>query len=401
MTPSPGVQPTHTIAKPLVGRASLRERWATMAHVAIAMMFHDRLKLIGTLAGVFFAVVLSNQQAGTFLGLLRKNTMFVDHSNADIWIVPPDTFQLVAGRNISDAVLNSARSTPGVAWAEPLLFGVTTMVLPEGGTEQVTLVGTKAPRFPGGPWNMVVGSPEVLLDPDTMIFEDSQREKYGNLSLGSWREVGGYRVRAGGFTWGLLPFAPAYAFADLPLARRILNVPTNRQTFVLAGVQPGVSVDEVAAQLQKRVPEVKVVSRDRFRREIVNYLLTQTAIGVSFGTSTMFGLIIGFVTVSLSMFSSVVDNIRQFGTLKAIGSTTSDLAKLLIVQSVIFALLGSLIGIAAVVKIAEATRSPKLAIVLPPQMLAGTVVLMILLCVSASCLSLLRLRKVEPGMVFR
>ena len=133
----------------------------------------------------------------------------------------------------------------------------------------------------------------------------------------------------------------------------------------------------------------------------MKYLLLRTPIGFTFGTSTFFGLLVGFVIVALSMFSSVVDNLREFGTLKAIGATTSDLAKLLFVQSVTFALMGSLIGLFLVTRLADAVRSPKLGIILPPAMLGGTTALMVLLCVVASTLALLRIRKVEPGMVFR
>ena len=138
-----------------------------------------------------------------------------------------------------------------------------------------------------------------------------------------------------------------------------------------------------------------------YSRSIVRFLLTRSPIGVTFGTSTLFGLIVGFVIVALSMFSAVVDNLREFGTLKAIGATTWDLAKLLLVQSVAYAWLGSLIGLALVTRLAEAIRSPKLAVILPPQLLLGTTLLMTVLCISASSLALLRIRKVEPAMVFR
>ena len=39
-------------------------------------------------AGVVFATLLATQQAGTFLGLMSKNTMLIDHSGADIWVIP-------------------------------------------------------------------------------------------------------------------------------------------------------------------------------------------------------------------------------------------------------------------------------------------------------------------------
>jgi len=294
-----------------------------------------------------------------------------------------------------------ARETRGVAWAEPLLYGIADVALPSGGSEEVSLSGSEPPRFAGGPWNMVAGTPEVLSLPDAVVFEDSQRDKLGDINLGSLRELNGHRVRVAGFTWGLLPFAPPYAFANSALARSILHIPPGRLSFVLIGVQPGQDPKAVAAAIQARLPEVEVVPRTVLQHNIVVYLLTKTALGISFATSTLFGLLIGLVIVSLTMFSSVVDNIRQFGTLKALGTSTSDLAKLLAVQSLVYGVVGSLIGLATVLAIAAVLRSPNLALILPSGVVIGTIFIMVLLCIFASALSLLRLRKVEPAMVFR
>jgi putative ABC transport system permease protein len=101
------------------------------------------------------------------------------------------------------------------------------------------------------------------------------------------------------------------------------------------------------------------------------------------------------------MFSTVVDNMREFGTLKAIGATTLDLARLLWVQAALFGLLGSLIGLALITQIASATRSPNLAMQLPPLLLGVTPLFMVGMCVVASGLALMRLRSLEPAMVFR
>ncbi len=376
-------------------------RWRTMITIAWRMMFHNKLKMAGTLIGVVFAVVLSNQQAGTFLGLIKKNTMFVDYSGADLWVVPPSTLTLQASKPMGIAALYTARATPGVAWAEPLIYGGAAIQLPAGGSEPVQFVGTSAPRFAGGPWNVVAGSRESLMRPNTMIFEDSERERLGGLNLGSVREVNGTKVQVGGITWGLLPFGPSFAFAEYELARRMLRIDADQTHFVLLGLQPGADAEAVKRSIMAHSPDLKVVGREEFRGMIISFLLRRSPIGITFGTSTVFALIVGFVIVSLSMFSAVVDNIREFGTLKAIGATNGDLAKIVVTQSITFALMGSLIGLALITRIAAAIRSPKLAVQLPPQMLLGTTVVMVLMCVAASSLAVLRLRKVEPGMVFR
>ncbi len=383
-------------------KASNALRWRMMARVAVRMMLHDKLKMLGTLAGVVFAVLLATQQAGTFLGLLYKNVMLVDNSGADIWIIPPSTYQFIGGtKPIPESTLMYASVTPGVAWAQPLVYGAGSVTLPDGGSEGVTIVGTKAPVYAGGPWNLVVGDVHALERPNTMIFEHGERNKLGGLNLGSVREVNGTRVQAGGFTWGLLPFGASFSFAEYELARRLVGLAPGEVSFVLVGVEPGEDPKQVRARLAERLPDVEVHTNAEYDRLIVENLLVRTPIGLTFGTSAMFGLLIGFVIVALAMFSSVIDNIREFGTLKAIGATTKDLAKLLAVQAVSYAVLGSLIGLALVTRVAEAIRSPRLAILIPRELMLIMMVLMCLMCVMASGLALLRVRKVEPGMVFR
>ena len=283
----------------LTGVAPFGLRMRAMARVALRMMFHDKLKLIGTVAGVVFAVLLAVQQLSILFGLLDKNTMFVDHSGADLWIVPPNTELLQPGEQMSDTVLTLARTTPGVDLAEPLLFTGGTLKKPNGGSEPVSLVGTALPAKLGGPWDIVAGDVKELGQPDTLFFEDSEREKYGGLNLGSVRELNGHQIRVGGFTWGLLPFGPAYCFGEIDLVRTLTNTPTDRMNFVLVKTRAGADVASVQRALGARIPEVLVLERKQYARSIVVTLLKQQ-LGMSFGISTSFGLIIGFVIVSLS-----------------------------------------------------------------------------------------------------
>jgi hypothetical protein len=198
-----------TAPAPIARRASLLGRWGTMSRLALRMAFHDRTKFAAAVIGVVFAVLLSDQQAATFLAIVNRNVMVVDNSDADIWIMPPATEILQPGKLLSQSPLNQARGTPGVAWAEPILVGGATVALPQGGSEQVALIGTRGPAWKGGPFNMVAGSADALAEPDAMIFEDSDREKLGGLNLGTVREVNGRRIKVVGFTWGLVPFGPA------------------------------------------------------------------------------------------------------------------------------------------------------------------------------------------------
>jgi putative ABC transport system permease protein len=390
-----------TSAQPITTRASVLQRARTMARVGVRMMFFDKLKLLGTMLGVVFAVVLSNQQLGTFLGLIYKNQMLVEKTGADLWILPAGAETLAAGKTVPMTDAFQARTTKGVETAEAMLLGAGTVKLPAGGTEAMTIVGVQGPRYSGAPWDALKGDKSAFNRPDTMFFEEADREVFGGVNVGSVREIAGRNITCGGLTWGLIPFGPSYGIADYELARELLKAPNDQTNYVAIYTTPGTDPKAVKVLLQPKVGQSQVVTKAEFKALIVHNILTKTAIGITFGTSTVFGLIVGFVIVSLSMFSAVVDNIREFGTLKAVGATNVDLALILLVQSTIFGALGSLLGLGLVTMMAKGIRSPKLSLVMPPWLTFGTFGLMILMCCFASGLALLRLRKVEPAMVFR
>ena len=169
---------------------------------------------------------------------------------------------------------------------------------------------------------------------------------------------------------------------------------------MLVRARPGTNIRALQRDLARRLPDLRVSTTKEFHDSIVSSLM-RAQLGISVGTSTAFAVIVGFVVVALSMFSAVVDNVREFGTLKAKGATTLDLAKLLLVQAVTYAFSGTTIGLFLVTRMAEGMRSPNISLVLPPEIFFGTYGLLVVLCILASSLALWRVRNVEPGMVFR
>lgn len=380
---------------------TLYPRLVILFEIATRMALHDRMKLLGALLGVVFATFLGGQQLGIFLGLVQKNTLLSDGIEADIWIAPKGTEQAEASTTLPERFVFEARVTPGVAWADPLLFSTGTLVTDDGTSEPVRILGFDANTGHGGPWNVVAGDPASLRVPGTVFLDTIDRKKHQGTNLGSIREIQGRQVQVTGFTSGLQPFGPTFAFTDFEHALRLFNRVDRRPHFVLVGVEEGSDPAQVVERLQAAMPDADVFTGAEYHARIVQYLLTETQIGVSFGTSTLFGLIVGFVIVGLTMFSGVVDNLREFGMLKAIGATTWDLAFVLVLQAAGYAVAGSGLGLLLVGLIAKAIRSPALVLILPPWLVFGAPALMLVVCVSASVLALFRIRGLEPGMVFR
>jgi putative ABC transport system permease protein len=375
-------------------------RWRVAVRTGWAMMSHSRLRFAGTLLGVVFAVVLVCQALGTLMGLLDKSVMFVRNTRADLWIVPRGVEIFGVGRPISIAALSVARGTPGVDRAEPLIVSGSTVTRPDGGAEQLFVVGVQAPYDLGGPWNLVVGDRSVLSQPDTVIHEDTYRENFGGLNLGGVREIAGRRVITGAFTWGLATFQGPFCFADYTLAREMTGTPADRTSMVLVTAAPAVR-REVQTRLQERLPDCWVLTQQEFIARCFRAMLTRTPIGATFGAISVFGLLVGAVVVSLAMFTAVIDLTREFGTLKAIGMSMPDLSTLILAQGVIYGVIGSIVGLGLTTLVVGGMRSPKLALVVPPWLVGICVPLMIGMCCMAAALTLLRLRRVEPAIVFQ
>ena len=372
-----------------------------MARVAVRMTFHDKLKTAGSVFGVIFAMVLANQNLAIMSFLMHRNTMFVDSSGADLWIVPAGTRILVGGRLLPMDKLLQAQVVDGVEWASPVLWRDVVMKLPNGGSEPLTLIGTRAPELRGGPWNIVSGKADDLLVPDSVIFEDSYRERFGGLNLRDPRELNEHGVVAAGFTWGLVPFGPSYAFAEFDLAREIMHVDADQVNYVLVKLKPGTNPAQVKGELQQRMPEVDVLTSAELRSTIREFVLLEQGVGPMLGTSTLLGIIVALAVVSLTMLSAVLDNLREFGTFKAIGATNRDIMKILVIQSLLVAGMGSVIGVVLVAVMARSARSPQLMLPISPYVLAATIVVLTVVSILASGLALARIRKLEPAMVFR
>ena len=177
-------------------------------------------------------------------------------------------------------------------------------------------------------------------------------------------------------------------------------MPSDELSFVLVDVAEGADVARVKADLERRVPSAMVLARDEFH-DLITYTLLSQQLGITFGVSTLFGLVIGFVIVLLSMYSAVLDNLRELGTLKAIGFSNLDLMRMLVVQAIVYALIGSVLGLGLVAGAAEGIRSANLSLVIPSTLVMITPVAMVVLCVAASFLAFYRAARLEPGIVFR
>lgn len=372
-----------------------------MLRLALRQLLDAPSKSAGTLIGVIVSVFLMAQQMSILLGILGRVAAFADGTSADLWITSVAT----ENTDITDSVplvrVAQAASTEGVEWAAPVVQGMSRLTRPDGVRELVKVVGVERPRYAGLALTLAPGTrPGALHGPGRILLSWNDRPSYGFPAPGERVELGNQTAFIGGFFDGLDPHgAYSYVFANLEDARSWLAFPADRATFVAVGVEPGRDRHLVRRRLQARLPDTRVVTSAELRSMETGFFLQRTPVGLVFGMGTAVAAFIGAIIVAITLYSSVIDRLRDYGTLKAIGATQGDLLRILLSQAWIFFSVGSAVGLFAffVVK-AHATQAPMQS---PPWMVAIVLLTSFVSCTGASMLAIRRVLCIDPAIVFR
>ena len=371
-------------------------------NIARRTLLCDRGKLLAGLVGVIFSVVLVNVQGGLFFGLIEKAGLLVDRSHADIWVGHRGMHNVDFPHQIPERWIHRVRSIPGVAEAEPLRILFSEMSLPDGNFEGVMIVGVSEGTELGRAYEVVEGHPDALSYADGVIVDQCDDAKLIDPAIGETREVGGQRVRVTGKCWGILGFlVTPYVFTTYDRAVELFGGDPSLASYFLVRVEPGVDREQVCAEIRRRLGDVSAVTSDEYAAISAEYWMTRTGIGLSFGAATFLGLLVGLVMVGQTLYAMVLDRISEFATLKAIGATEREIVMLLTAQSTLVAVVGIAIGILFTIVLQSLISTPRATVNIPLPLYIGSAALVFVICLAASALPYLRVRRVDPHSVLQ
>lgn len=99
-----------------------------MASLAIKNLFHEKVRLVVTLTGIVFSVILTAVQLGIFQGFIAASTDIVGKSNADLWIVSQNVTHVEQGVEFSESNLYKVLEIGGVERAEKQIVSLGTQM---------------------------------------------------------------------------------------------------------------------------------------------------------------------------------------------------------------------------------------------------------------------------------
>ena len=369
--------------------------------LAFRNLFHDRIRLAVTLVGILFSIVLVAVQLGLYLGARNLILSMIDRADGDLWVMAYGTKNFEEAQPISVREKFAALSTPGVAKATPLIASFTEWRKPTGGSTIVVLIG--ADHEDGGlsPWNVIEGDVTGLGARDAVIVEKSYLSDLGITGAGDTAQIGAARVRITGLTEGIRSFTVTpYVFSTLNRARTLLDMPADKITYVLVKLEPGADAKAVQSEIRKSVPDSEVLTKAEFRTRSLNHWLFATGAGVALIGGAILGLIVGTVIVAQTLYSSTKDHLNEFATLRALGSSSGYIHRVILAQAALSAVLGYVLGMTIAMAIVYFSERTALPIVMTPALAALLLGLTLGMCAVSAISAIGKVMRIDPAMVF-
>lgn len=373
-----------------------------MVSIARKNLFHDKIRFVVAQAGITLAVVLITIQLGVYLAFLANTSVLIDHTEADVWVTAHGLENFDFGRPFSEKKLYQVREVPGVLWAEKYMLAFGYWKTPSGSQETVQMVGFNPETLVGAPWDIVRGNPQDVKYFNSVFYDQAETNRLGDLPIGGETEINNRRVRVVGITRGAKSFIQSpYIFTSFKNALHLSFVNKGNTVYILVKVAPGYSVQEVRQRLSETLRDVDVYTSKEFSDRTRRYWTVNTGMGAALLAVALLGLVIGTIIVGNTIYTSTTEHLKEFGTFKAIGASNWDLYKIIIEQALVNSVVGYGSGMFVSYWVVQAMRKGNLAVLLPWPVIVGVYVVTALMCLGSSVLSIYKVTKIDPALVFK
>ncbi len=374
-----------------------------MVDLALKTLLHDKVRFAITVSGVAFAVTLVLMQVGLFQGLLGNASITIEKTDAELWITSKNTPNVDFAHTFPESRVERVRSVPGVAYADNLIVQFMNVQLPNGAEEGTLVYALEDFHRWGLPWAVDKGDTEDLRRGPYMVLDAASVKRFGAFSVGEYREILGKRLKIIGQSQGAKSFTTTpITFLDYDLAQSLSPTLRGNTTYVLVKLAPGADVETVKKEIRARLPYNDVYTKAEWANRSRSYWVDNTGIGLNMYMTVFLGCLVGIVVVAQTLYTSTMEHLKEFGTVKAIGGSNLDIYSILARQASISAVVGFVVGIVPPLLLRPVLEAKAgLTLVLTPTFVATVFVGTLAMCLVASAVSFRKVAGIDPSLVFR
>ena len=394
-----------------------------MNWIAWQMLTGDRAKFSGIVLGLTFTALLITQQGSIFCGLmLRTASQISDTTGADLWVMDRNVLHIDDVKPMIQNNLYRVRGVEGVRWAVPFFKGQARAKvnnvdgMPKQVIEQVVLLGLDDSSMVGAPPpnRILVGHLKDLRRPDAIFVDHTRLPKLfpglppvaysvpeAHRFLGKEIEMNDHRAIIVGVCEASRTFQ-SNPVVYTTYSRAKFYAPSERKvlSYILAKTNEGQNPTEVAANIRRQTG-LAALSGPEFVAKTIDYYLKYTGIPINFGITAVLGFLVGTAIAGQTFYNFTLENLKQFGALKAMGATNFMIVRMILLQATVVGFLGYGIGTGLAALFGVATKGGELAYYTPWHLLPITAVAVVAICVLASLVCIRKVMVLEPAVVFR
>ncbi|HZN62814.1 MAG TPA: ABC transporter permease [Planctomycetota bacterium] len=378
-----------------------------MNFVALRMLTGDRAKYLGLIFAIAFATFLLENQTSIFAGILKRTgSQILDVTDAEIWVMDPQTEYFEQTKALKDTDLTRVRGVEGVEWAVKLYKGNPVARTTAGKFAVSFCLGLDDATLTGAPRAMKLGSWERLREPNSVVID---RAGYAllfpgePLRLDRTLELNDHKATIVGISDASAPFVSwPVMHARYSEAVNFVGRERSQLSYVLVRPKAGLSAEALCARIEAQTG-LRARTTNQFLWDCIHYYLRNTGIPVNFGITIAIALVVGTIVAGQTFYLFTIENLKQFGALKAIGVTNGRLVGMILLQALTVGFIGFSIGTGMAAGFFQVTLQVMATrgIVLMWQNVVLTGACIMLVVVLASLLSLRRVLVLEPAIVFR
>jgi putative ABC transport system permease protein len=366
-----------------------------MVPVARRNLLAEKGRLAISIAGVGFAVLLTLLVLSLYRGWSGTGKL-ITRLPGDLWITQAGTSSPFNSSSYlpADAGDTLAR-VPGVQIAMPV-YARQMSYEQNGKSMRVYFMALDAPA--GTPLPQEVR--DRFFPATGTVNIDTVFAGKAGVGVGDKLTVGSNGLTVARITSGGSAALTQFAFLNAADARDIFAV-TGVVNFYLLTVKPGSDVSAVGAAAAQVLPKTEAQTSEAFAGEIA--AVVEEGFLPVVGVLVGLGAVVGGAVIGLTTYTATIEKSRDFGVLKALGASGMYLYRIVITQSLIVGVLGSVLGLGASVLAANVIERQ-----IPEFMTdlrwtdAGAVFLgALVMAVLASWVPVRRINSIDPAMVFR
>lgn len=378
-----------------------------MRFIAWQMLTGDKAKYLGLIFAIAFSTFLMSHQVSIFCGLMNRTASQIDDvADANIWVMDPKTQYVDEVKALTDQDLFRVRGVDGLDWAVPLFKGNSRAKGPDGKFRAVILMGLDDATLVGAPRRIIMGDIRDLRLPESIAIDQvGYKFFFPNqpVTLGRTLDLNDHTYRIVAVVDSNAPFVNLPVFyTRYSQALQSVGRERNLMSFILARPKAGVSDAELTRRIAAQTGLTAMTSND-FGWKTIWYYINNTGIPINFGITVVIALIVGTVVAGQTFYLFTIENLKQFGALKAIGVSDMRIVGMILMQAVIVGAIGYGIGISMTAAFFEAFKSnlDLRGFRMLPEIMQGTAAAVFIIVFLASIFSVRRVITLEPAVVFR